>query len=111
MGSSGRGAAAAAGGGPPRRLLGVVAPGDRLPLPLGWEAEGVELQLRPLTLAAVAGGGRMTVEVEAVECSGAGDDVLASMDVDAEAQVEHQWSGGVQMVSLDEGGARLLCCR
>lgn len=28
-----------------RRLLGAVAPGERLPLPMGWEAEGCELQV------------------------------------------------------------------
>jgi hypothetical protein len=39
---------------PARRLLGSVGPGERFPLPLGWEAEGVELQLRPLLAGARA---------------------------------------------------------
>ncbi|GIL84698.1 hypothetical protein Vretifemale_13315, partial [Volvox reticuliferus] len=83
---------AASGGGPPRRLLGVVAPGDRLPLPLGWEAEGVELQVRPVAVAAAAAA-------------------AAEGEAEPEAKESHQWSGGLLMATLDEGGARLLCCR
>ncbi|GLI59136.1 hypothetical protein VaNZ11_000961, partial [Volvox africanus] len=78
--------AAGGGGGSPRRLLGVVAAGDRLPLPLGWESEGVELQVRPVAAAAAAAA-------------------------EPDAQESHQWSGGLLMATLDEGGARLLCCR
>ena len=105
-----------------RRLLGTVRPGERLPLPLGWEAEGVELQVRPVlelpaeptelqlpprnpasagpTGGDTGGGG------------GGGHDMTV-----AEVKAVHEWScgptgqSGLLMTCMDEGGARLLCCR
>ncbi|GIL84697.1 hypothetical protein Vretifemale_13315, partial [Volvox reticuliferus] len=46
----------------------------------------------------------------------AGDPEVASWTLlagaaEPEAKESHQWSGGLLMATLDEGGARLLCCR
>ncbi len=82
-----------------RRILGVVEPGGRLPLPYDWSKEGSQLQVRPvLELAPGEEGGETSL----------GSGHLAT----------HGWSFGtsygthsVLLSGLEEGATRLLCCK
>ncbi|KXZ49125.1 hypothetical protein GPECTOR_23g54 [Gonium pectorale] len=125
--------------GPVRRLLGTVAPGETLPLPLGWEAGGCELQVRPLTpLEHMDAAGVRVKESPVAAAPGQGadmDDLFAGLTTVEEqpppaalslriphdpvdVASRHEWSRGpgggdpgLVMTRLGEGGARLLCCR
>ena len=88
-----------------RRVLGVVEPGGRLPLPLNWQKDSSmrskQLQVRPV-LAARAG------EVGASEVA-----VVAAV-----GGPSHSWSYGgsaghhsVMLSGMEDGGTRLLCCK
>ncbi|KAL4858517.1 Vacuolar protein sorting-associated protein 13C [Chlorella vulgaris] len=104
-----------------RQVLGQAAPGEALPLPLGWSAPGKQLQLRPVLSASPPAEGK------AGDASAAGqeDTQLPAGDQRKEAAegqlrpgAVHDWSRGtsngqhtIALDSLDEGITRLVCCR
>lgn len=95
-----------------RRLLGVVAPGASLPLPLGWNSEGSDLQVRTL--------------MPDPSLTGAdGDDTHPQgphphpLLLDQHGEALHAWSVhagegtscvGVDLSGLNDGDTHLLCC-
>lgn len=85
-----------------RRVLGVVEPGGRLPLPHTWQRDNTlnskQLQVRPVIGAA------------AMRAAAAGGGVAGA--------ASHSWSYGasqghhsVLLTGLEDGDTRLLCCK
>lgn len=104
-----------------RQLLGRAAPGEALPLPLGWNAAGRQLQLRPVLPAPAATAGVSTGEGEkGRQQEGAaqqGQGKVEDEEPEQELQALHGWSFGtadgrhtLKLDSLDEGITRLVCC-
>lgn len=102
-------------------MLGQAAPGEALPLPLGWSAPGKQLQLRPVLSASPNAEGK----VGDASAAGQEDTQLPAGDQREEAaegqlrrEAVHDWSRGtsngqhtIALDSLDEGITRLVCCR
>lgn len=92
-----------------RQVLGRAAPGEALPLPLGWAAPGRQLQLRPVLPA----DGRSSA-------SSVGEPPAEGQEEEEEAdqlQAVHDWSRGaaegphtLRLDGLDDGATRLVCC-
>lgn len=87
-----------------RKVVGVVEPGALLPLPLGWDHPGRQLQLRPVLSHA-----------EDIAASGSG---LEGVESAAAGQAAYNWSaspaGGQQTLlldAMDESITRLVCCQ
>lgn len=107
-----------------RVLLGQVAPGDRLPLPYGWEGEGAELQVRPVVPQLPSGSdaveGDSDLDIWTMGGAGTSDTTAVSGSAAAEevSGVSHNWSRGnsntgrsVDLTALGSTPpAQLLCC-
>lgn len=102
-----------------REILGRAAPGEALPLPLGWSAQGRQLQLRPvLPAGAAAGGGAEQQGAAASETVGQqGQQKQKHEDEEEELRAVHDWSRGtsdgrhtLKLDGLDDGITRLVCC-
>ena len=105
-----------------RQALGCAAPGEALPLPLGWSTPGRQLQLRPVLPAAPAAGDAAQQQGEQQGGGEEGLQGLPSAEVShegAEQQLQalHDWSRGssegqhtLKLDSLDETITRLVCC-
>ena len=109
-----------------RQVLGRAAPGEALPLPLGWSAPGKQLQLRPvLPVAAPASGGGSAEAAPAAEQQQKEEPQEGQLPEAEGGQAEraqvlqavHDWSHGtsggwhtVALDSLNEGITRLVCC-
>lgn len=118
-----------------RQVLGRAAPGEALPLPLGWSKPGRQLQLRPVLPVngpARAGeheqqqGSAQGVEQEQQHAAGRGAPADAQGQPAGEGEREeeeghlhavHDWSHGtadgrhtLKLDSMDEGITRLVCC-
>ncbi|MEW5298732.1 MAG: hypothetical protein WDW36_001820 [Sanguina aurantia] len=106
-----------------RVLLGQVAPGDKLPLPYGWEGEGAELQVRPV-VPQLPGSEMLDSIGDLLGIGGAEDgsigDAVGGGGVAAGdwGEVSHKWSRGslnsgrsVDLTALGSSPpAQLLCC-
>lgn len=101
-----------------RRLLGTLAPGTTLALPLGWDAEGSELQVRPLLpdprVCSQGDSPSECEEAEGLERSASHMPLL----LDQYGQALHSWGVcvgsraglGVGLAELQEGATHLLSC-
>jgi hypothetical protein len=101
-----------------RRILGRAAPGEALPLPLGWSAPGKQLQLRPVLPAAGGDAGPDEGPAQQAEEGQAGQLPRGDREEgQPRLRAAHDWSrgtsGGRQTLALDglsEGITRLVCC-
>jgi hypothetical protein len=107
-----------------RRILGRAAPGEALPLPLGWSTPGRQLQLRPI----LRGAARRAADARREETGEEGQqpagqaglpagEAAEEGDDELEALAMHDWSRGtsdgwhtVALDNLAEGATRLVCC-
>lgn len=99
-----------------RQVLGRAAPGEALPLPLGWSAPGRQLQLRPVLPVRGAAG---AADQQAQQEQGAEETAEGQRPAEEEGELQavHDWSHGasggqhtVKLDCLDEGITRLVCC-
>lgn len=99
-----------------RQVLGRAAPGEALPLPLGWSAPGRQLQLRPVLPVRGAAG---AADQQAQQEQGAEQTAEGQQPAEEEGELQavHDWSHGtsggqhtVKLDCLDEGITRLVCC-
>ncbi len=114
-----------------RQVLGRAAPGEALPLPLGWSAPGRQLQLRPVLPVRGAAGAADQQAQQAQQGEQAEQQEQQQEqqqqqqhaegqqqgEDDAQLQAVHDWSHGtsggqhtVKLDSLDDGITRLVCC-
>ncbi|KAL6746103.1 hypothetical protein V8C86DRAFT_3121422 [Haematococcus lacustris] len=107
-----------------RLSLGLLAPGARLPLPLGWAADGCELQVRPILQdprASLTGGEPCAGPAQGV-VHGPASHALAGQQpamlqaCDGSSPL-HAWSlsgssgqAGIRLSELQDGATRLVCC-
>lgn len=102
-----------------RQVLGRAAPGEALPLPLGWNAPGRQLQLRPvLPVNGAAPEEPQPAQPAAAEAAkGAQQEEQEADKEGPQLRAAHDWSYGtsdgratVKLDGLDEGITRLICC-
>lgn len=94
-----------------RQLLGRVAPGEALPMPLGWQNHGRQLLLRPVVSSAEEEGSLPGRDSGSGSAEGEDFDAL-------EALALHDWSVGatdghhtLRLDDIDEGVTRLVSCK
>lgn len=119
-----------------RQVLGRAAPGEALPLPLGWSRSGRQLQLRPvLPVRAAAPADQEAERDDAAQAmqqqqqqleAGRGRPAQAQGqpggadghgEEEGELHAVHDWSHGatdgrhaLKLDGMDEGITRLVCC-
>lgn len=104
-----------------RQVLGRAAPGEALPLPLGWSSPGRQLQLRPvLSSSRPASAGQQEQQPAGEGSPGKAEGQPPREESAEEAgqlHAAHDWSQGtadghatLKLDGLDEGVTRLVCC-
>ncbi|KAL4447306.1 hypothetical protein ABPG77_007339, partial [Micractinium sp. CCAP 211/92] len=104
-----------------RQVLGRAAPGEALPLPLGWSSPGRQLQLRPvLSSSRPASAGQQEQQPAGEGSPGKAEGQPPREESAEEAgqlHAAHDWSQGtadghatLRLDGLDEGVTRLVCC-